>query len=381
MLLAAMDDSRMRRPSTIFALIAAALLAALPAAAENGANERAIRSAERAIASGAVDPDRDLAPLVAALTAPQSPEDRRRVVSKIEDFGAADGDSPAAVKRYLVENATPVLVKIVRDSKDTFLRGDAITALRSLRPPRVVLEEVATMAEKDSDPYVQSRGEILRNYMKSLPAESAVASIEPKDEAKERKGIDYLKTRKLGVSPDQLRRSSLEGNYDEVRALLDAGVDVNAGSSSDCAIFAAVFSGCGSASGENERLVKTVDLLLAAGADVKRKDDNKNTILMSAAQMCGPKIVSRIIAAGADVNVVNGSGVSPLGMAIIMKKLDSADVLVDKGARLDARQSQMLAGVATDARSKAIVARASSAAASPPVSHGPTTSQTRNSPP
>jgi len=338
--------------------------------AENRANERAIDRAERAIESGDVDPERDLAPLIEALRSPQSVEDRRRVVSRIEDFGSADGDSPAAVKRYLVEHATPVLVKIARDSKDSFLRGDAITALRSLRPPRAVLEDVATMAENDSDSYVQSRGEILRNFIKSLPAESAVTSIQPKDDAREEKGIAYLKRHKVGVSPDQLRRSALEGKYDEVRALLDAGVDVNAGGPSDCAIYAAVFSGCGAARGENEALVKTVDTLLGAGADVKRKDDNGNNILMSAAQMCGPKIVSKIVAAGADVNIVNGSGVSPLGMAIIMRKLDSAEVLVDKGARIDARQAEMLGNVATDARAKAIVARAA----------GKESSGTRNSP-
>ena len=361
------------------ALAASLLLMPARSFADDGANERAIRRAEQAIESGNVDPERDLAPLIAALRAPQSAEERRRVVSKIEDLGDADGNSPAAVKRYLVDNATPVLVKIARDSKDTFLRGDAITALRSLRPPRAVLEEVATMAENDPDSYVQSRGEILRNYIKSMPEESGVAAIAPKDAARERKAIDSLKSKNLGVSPDQLRRSSLDGNYEEVRALLDAGVDVNDGGPSDDAIHRAVFSGCGKVGGENERLVKTVDLLLGAGADVKRKDDNGNNVLMSAAQMCGPKIVSRIIAAGADVNVVNGSGVSPLGMALIMKKLDSAEVLVAKGAKLDDKQAKMLAGIATDARSKAIVARASGASQPPPSSRV-STSQTRNSP-
>ena len=296
--------------------------------------------------------------LVEALRRSRDVDEQKSLVSKIEDLGAADGDSPASVKRYLVEEATPLLVKIAKTGKNSFLRGDAIHALRSLRPPRAVLEEVADMAERDSDSYVQSRGEILRNYIKSLPADAAVETIKPKDEAREQKGIAYLKKKNVGVSSEQLFRSSLQGNFNEVRALIDAGVDVNAGTWSESPLYGAVFSGCGAAGGENEALIKTVDALLGAGADVKRKDDNGNNIVMSAAQMCGGKIVAKLIAAGADPNIVNGSGVSPLAMALIMKKLDAAEVLVDEGARLDAKQAMMVSGSATDARSKAIIAKA-----------------------
>jgi Ankyrin repeats (3 copies) len=329
-----------------------------PTLAENRAIERAIDQAKRAIESGDVDPERDLAPLVGALRSAQSVDDQRRLVSRIEWFGRADGDSPAAAKRYLLEEATPLLVSLARSGKDHFLRGDAIMALRSMGAPRAVLEDVAATAEKDSDSYVQSRGEILRNYIRSLPAESAVASIQPKDKGREQKGIAYLKRHNLGVSADQLRQSALKGNSDEVRALLDAGVDVNAGGPSHGALNAAVFSGCGARGGEPEELTATVDALLGAGADVKGKDDNGNTALISAAQMCGPKIVSKLVAAGADVNAVSHSGISPLSIALIMQKLDSAEVLVDKGARLDAKQAQMLSGSATSPRAKEIVARA-----------------------
>ncbi len=89
-----------------------------------------------------------------------------------------------------------------------------------------------------------------------------------------------------------------------------------------------------------------------------RKDDNGNNILISAAQMCGPKIVTALIAAGADLKVVNGSGMTPLTIALIMRHPDSAEVLVNKGARLTAAQVQMLSASATDPRSKAVIQRA-----------------------
>jgi ankyrin repeat protein len=162
-----------------------------------------------------------------------------------------------------------------------------------------------------------------------------------------------------GVSADQLRRSSLDGNAADVQALLDAGVNVNSGSSlSDSAIYFAVFSGCGKNQGETEGLVNTVNVLVASGADLKRKDDNGNNILMSAAQMCGPKIVTALIVAGADMKVTNGSGMTPLSMALLMRHPDSAEVMVAKGARLTASQVQMLNASVTDPRAKAIVQRA-----------------------
>jgi ankyrin repeat protein len=79
---------------------------------------------------------------------------------------------------------------------------------------------------------------------------------------------------------------------------------------------------------------------------------------MSAAQMCGPRIVTALIAAGADINLTNASGMTPLGMALLMHHPDSAEVLVSKGARLSASQAQMLNASVTDSRSKAIIRRA-----------------------
>ena len=75
--------------------------------------------------------------------------------------------------------------------------------------------------------------------------------------------------------------------------------------------------------------------------------------------MCGPRIVTALIAAGADIKLTNGSGMTPLGMALLMRHPDSAEVLVSKGARLNVSQAQMLNASVTDPRSKAIIQRAS----------------------
>jgi hypothetical protein len=342
------------------ALLAAALFASVGLPRAQAATPGELYAhAKRAIAAGNVVPERDLAPLVAVLRGPSSEEDLRSAIDKIETLADASGSSPAEVKHYLLEQSTPLLLKIAATGPSAFARGDAVTALRDMGASRAVLDQAATIAEHDRDDYVRSRGEILRNFMKSMPAGGAAADIKSGG-VREQQAVLELKKRKLGISADQLRRSSLQGNAAEVRLLLDAGVDVNSGSAlGDSALYFAVFSGCGAKQGETDALVDTVNVLLAAGADVKRRDDNGNNILMSAAQMCGPRIVGMLIAAGADMKVTNGSGMTPLSMALLMRHADSAEVLVAKGARLNASQVQMLNASVTDPRAKAVIQRAS----------------------
>src|SRR6266566_7123955 len=162
--------------------------------------------AKRAIASGNVVPERDLAPLIAVLRGPSSEEDLRSAIDKIETLADASGSSPAEVRHYLLEQSTPLLLNIAATGPSVFARGDAVTALRDMGASRAVLDQAATIAEHDRDDYVRSRGEILRNFMKSMPAAGAAADVKsggPREQL-------ALKKRKLGISADQLRRSSLE---------------------------------------------------------------------------------------------------------------------------------------------------------------------------
>lgn len=345
-----------RVATTMLALFG--LAAATQLGAQSASPTELYNRAQRAIAAGSVVPERDLAPLVNVLRSSASAEDLSTAIDKIETLGDASGSSPAAVKHYLLEQATPLLLKIAAGGPTGFVRGDAVTALREMGASRAVLEQAATIAEHDRDGYVRSRGEILRNFIKSMPAEGAAAQLKSGG-PREQQAIAALQGRKLGVSADQLRRSAHEGNAADVQSLLDAGVNVNSGSGlTDSALYSAVFSGCGAKQGETSELVDTVKVLLAAGADVKRKDDNGNTILMSAAQMCGPRIVAALIVAGADVKTSNGSGMNPLAMALLMRHFDSAEVLASKGARLSTSQAQMLNASVSDPRGRAIVQRA-----------------------
>ena len=317
--------------------------------------------AKEAIESGDADGPRDIGPLIDMLRTSTDTEDQQHLIDAIVDLGRADGTSPAAVKQYVVEQMTPILLSIASKRSNTqFLRGDAILGLRNMGASRQALEEVTAMALKDPDEYVKSRGEILQNYIASMPAGSPVSAIKPKSAEGEKDALEYLRMRNIDVSPDSLHRAAFEANYEDVKQLLKAGVPVDGVGANDTPLLAAM-TGC-TREGETDLVVDVVDLLVTKGADIKRKDDNANTPLITAAQYCGARVVNRLVAAGADVNAVNGSSMTPLMIALVMGRFDAADALVAKGAKLNAQQAEIMTNSVSDPRGKAIVAKAKGSA-------------------
>ncbi len=348
----------MRRRQLVVAQLAIGL--ALGGAAASPAKHAAIARAESAIKAGNVDPARDIAPLLDALRQARTVDDRRELVGAIADFGESDGEAPNAVKQFLISNAPPLLLEVARNGHDPFLQGDAVTALRGMGVPRTILEQAAAIAEADPDAYVQSRGEILRNYIQSLPAEDAASAQRAVDPDRKKAGIAYLDKRGLSASTDALRDAARRADADAVKALLDAGIAPDTGVSdlTQTPVYFAVAQGCASQGEETDWLVETVRLLVAAGADLSRVDDNRNTVLVSAAQYCGPRVIGVLVDGGASVNVRNGSGTSPLALALLMSRFDAAEALVAKGARLTKQDQPMVSGV-VDPRGKALIQKAS----------------------
>ncbi|HEX7191468.1 MAG TPA: ankyrin repeat domain-containing protein [Thermoanaerobaculia bacterium] len=194
----------------------------------------------------------------------------------------------------------------------------------------------------------------------TLSAFADQPAAKPKNPEEEKQALEYLQMRNIEVSVDSLHSAAFESNYEDVKHLLMAGVPVD-GEGSDTPLVAAM-TGC-TREGETDLVVDVVDLLVTRGADVKRKDDNANTPLITAAQYCGAKVVNRLIAAGADVNAVNGSSMTPLMIALVMGRFDAADALVAKGAKLNPQQAEVMNNSVSDPRGKAIVAKATVKAA------------------
>ena len=271
----------------------------------------------------------------------------------------SDSESPNAVKQFLKEKAPPVLLEVARTGANPFLQGDAISALRGMGVPRAVLEQAAAIAEADPDAFVQSRGEILRNFIASMPVEDAAGATQAADPAKKATAIAYLDKRAIAVSTQALRDAARRADPEAVQALLDAGIapDTGAAEATQTPLYFALALACHDQGAETDWLVETVRLLVAAGADVNRLDDNRNPPLIHAAHYCGPRIVALLADAGAAVDARNGSGITPLALALIMGNFDAAEALVAKGGRLVREDQTMVSGV-TDPRGKALIQKA-----------------------
>src|SRR4029450_5854292 len=95
-------------------------LLALGSGAPLHASHPAIERAEKAIARGHVDPKRDVGPILSALKRGGPVDEMRELVGAIADLGETDGESPNSVKAYLLEEAPPLLLDVVRNGHDSF---------------------------------------------------------------------------------------------------------------------------------------------------------------------------------------------------------------------------------------------------------------------
>jgi hypothetical protein len=344
-----------RRPLSV-ALVVAALLGA--GALPLWAVHPAVARVERVIAAGIEDPGHDLQRLLDALASARTVEDKRELVDAIGELGDARGRSPNVVKSWLREHAPPVLLQVARDGGDPFLQGDALSALRGMGARRAVLEEAAAIAEASPDAFVRSRGEILRGYLAGLPAESE-EPLRPAHPERAATAVALLDELGVTVSTAALRSAARDAQEEVVAALLAAGVPADAGmpTLTDTPLYQATFLGCESQGAETDWLVQTVDHLVRAGADLTRTDDNRNTALLLAARACGPRVIGLLLDGGAAIDARNGSGATPLTLALVMGNFEAAEALVARGARLTAADRAMVSGV-TDPRGRAIVRKA-----------------------
>ena len=114
-----------------------------------------------------------------------------------------------------------------------------------------------------------------------------------------------------------------------VRALLENGASVHARcmEDDDTPLFAAVQSDLFPAD-------DIVEMLIAAGADVNAVDGNDFSVLYTAAQNGRTETVSQLIAAGADVHKICTGRFSPLAGAGIVRKVRNYAPLLRAGAAL-----------------------------------------------
>lgn len=116
---------------------------------------------------------------------------------------------------------------------------------------------------------------------------------------------------------------------DVVRMLVDYGADVNAQDESGQSALMEVFH----RDNNTDKIVEIVFTLLAAGADLNLVNNHYETALVYAVQSCMVQGVRILLDAGADANVERPDGRNPAVLSVtVTKQREVFDLLIDAGA-------------------------------------------------
>jgi len=127
-----------------------------------------------------------------------------------------------------------------------------------------------------------------------------------------------------------LREATRAGRLAEARGLIEQGADVNAKDGTEQSAYLLATSEVG----ESPALL---DLMLGSGADVQAKDSYNGTGLIRAAHRGYPELVRRLIEAGVELDHVNRLGWTALLEAIILgdgghDQVETVRLIVEAGA-------------------------------------------------
>jgi ankyrin repeat protein len=131
---------------------------------------------------------------------------------------------------------------------------------------------------------------------------------------------------------DRIFDLAIEGNADELRALLAGGGGADPNRSKELAEIGRVTALHLAAELGREEVVAA---LLDAGADADPRTAEDTTPLHQAAMNGHREVVEMLLGAGADVNARDVRGATPLGFALHRNKMDVAEVISEAGGRVD----------------------------------------------
>ncbi len=197
--------------------------------------------------------------------------------------------------------------------------------------------------------------------LSALASTSYAATVEPSLAMGKSAALEYLKEIDVYPAPSNLMGQAVDGNYRAITAMIASGIDPNHKPAVGHTALRMATSFACSAQPTPETLVdiaKTVQVLLAAKANVNEVDASGLGVLMMTSQQCPSAITKLLIDAGADLNQRSPQGFTPLSMALAVENFSSAEVLIKAGARITPDAAKRLLDDTPSAELKAIVKRA-----------------------
>jgi ankyrin repeat protein len=185
-------------------------------------------------------------------------------------------------------------------------------------------ESIRRLCEAGADPLLKNRaGEtVLQVAEKDRALANVHAQLLPLFPPEQR--IQSQRKKELREATEMLYSLADRRGPDEIRELLLKGADPNSTDSSDrkTALMSAAEGG----------RADNVVLLLAAGADARRRDDSGGTALMEAAHTGDAKSLAALLAANSEVNAQMKDGETALYWAAFMNRPECVRLLLDAGA-------------------------------------------------
>ena len=154
-------------------------------------------------------------------------------------------------------------------------------------------------------------------------APSASASPQEKKIALAKMGYQY--------NGEMFTHAVKDGHLEAVKLFLALGTSANTKDSIGYPVLMSAAMSC--ARPPEEARTPIIQTLLAAGADVKAKDDNNSTPLLWAVQSCDAGAIEALVKAGSDVNAKAKGGGTPLMMAQVLNRPEIVKILQQAGAR------------------------------------------------
>lgn len=157
---------------------------------------------------------------------------------------------------------------------------------------------------------------------------------DPKQLAAYRQAAENAKQHRIGVwrtEREYLCDAAAEGNLDKVKAMVEAGVSVNGVGYTHERATTPLSAAAGHGRDEVVHFLIGRSAELGARCPVDALSYNKRTALTAAVAAGHAKVVSLLIAAGADVNLRGGS--SPLETAVSHGHVEIVRLLLDSGAK------------------------------------------------
>jgi hypothetical protein len=175
--------------------------------------------------------------------------------------------------------------------------------------------------------------------VKATVVPGGVVELEPEaEEAVAEAGSDgdrKIALGKLGYeyTEESFGHAVADGSLDGVHLFLEIGMSPNAHREGDPHPMLQAAMQCANQPEDKPRSDVLI-ALVAAGGDVKAKDENASTPLLWAVQTgCSPAAVRALLEAGADPNAHAKAGATPLMFAEIFQRTEIAEILRNAGAR------------------------------------------------